>query len=91
MLTLNLLGFVGFTVSRFLHGVARSDQRATLLSVKGLVFNLGYGLWSLAFSVLLAGIGGGDAHALRGALGWQFAIIALLVIPFFARALWRRA
>ena len=37
-----VLGFVSFTVSRFLHGVAESDQRATLLSVKGLVFNLGY-------------------------------------------------
>ncbi|MCH7227742.1 MFS transporter [Haloferula sp. A504] len=88
MLTLCLLGFVGFTVSRFLHSVADSSQRATLLSVKGLAFNLGYGLWSLAFSLLLAGLRDGpdgDA-AFRSALWWQVGIVAALIIPFFAWA-----
>ena len=47
MCLMMMLGFVSFTISRFLHGVAESDQRATLLSVKGLVFNLGYGAYSL--------------------------------------------
>lgn len=92
VLTMALLGFVGFTVSRFLHGVADSSQRATLLSVKGLAFNLGYGLWSLAFSLLLAGLRngeGGDA-AFRSALWWQVGIVAALIIPFFVWAEWRR-
>lgn len=85
MLTMSLLGFVGFTVSRFLHSVADSSQRATLLSVKGLAFNLGYGLWSLAFSLLLATLrdGADDSAAFRLALWWQLAIIAAFIIPFF--------
>ncbi len=88
-LTLCLLGFVGFTVSRFLHSVADSSQRATLLSVKGLAFNLGYGLWSLAFSLLLAGLrdGADDSAAFQSALWWQVGIIAAIVIPFFTWAI----
>ena len=85
VLTMALLGFVGFTVSRFLHSVADSSQRATLLSVKGLAFNLGYGLWSLTFSLLLAGLRegpDGDA-ALRSALWWQVGIVAVLLVPYF--------
>jgi MFS family permease len=91
MLTMSLLGFVGFTVSRFLHRVADSSQRATLLSVKGLAFNLGYGVWSLAFSLLLAGLRDGpdDTPAFRSALWWQVGIVAALIIPFFAWAKWR--
>lgn len=88
-LTLCLLGFVGFTVSRFLHSVADSSQRATLLSVKGLAFNLGYGLWSLAFSLLLAGLreGGDDDAAFQGALWWQVGIVTALLVPYF---IWAR-
>ncbi len=90
MFTMALLGFVGFTVSRFLHGVADSSQRATLLSVKGLAFNLGYGLWSLAFSLLLAGLRDGtdDSGALQSALWWQVGIVAAVIVPFFAWAKW---
>ncbi|BCX47262.1 MFS transporter [Haloferula helveola] len=91
ILLMSLLGFIGFTVSRFLHGVADSSQRATLLSVKGLAFNLGYGLWSLAFSLLLAGMRdrGDDAGAFQAALLWQVGIVAALVIPYFAWAKWK--
>lgn len=88
MLLMSLLGFVGFTVSRFLHGVAESSQRATLLSVKGLAFNLGYGLWSLVFSLLIAALrdGSGDPAAFQRALVWQVGIVALLLAAYFARA-----
>lgn len=85
MLLMLTLGYVGFTVSRHLHSVAESDQRATLLSVKGLVFNLAYGLYSLAFSLTLAGMGGGEAF--QRALGWQagFFAIALMAYIIFSR------
>jgi predicted MFS family arabinose efflux permease len=81
MVLMMILGYVGFTVSRFLHSVAESDQRATLLSVKGLVFNLGYGMYSLAFSLLLAGLGNQGGAAFQNALMWQagFFIAGLLV------------
>ena len=89
MLLMTLLGLVGFTVSRHLHASAESTQRATLLSVKGLAFNLGYGAFSLGFSVLLARLRetqGDDAF--RAALHWQMPAFALLIAAFFAWA-WR--
>jgi MFS family permease len=89
MLLMTLLGLVGFTVSRHLHASAESTQRATLLSVKGLAFNLGYGAFSLGFSVLLARLRetqGDDAF--RAALHWQMPAFALLILAFFAWA-WR--
>lgn len=91
MLLMMMLGFVGFTVSRFLHGVASSSERATLLSVKGLIFNLGYGAYSLAFSGLLAAIqktGAGDS-AFPRALAWQAGgfVVALAVYALVAGAL----
>lgn len=82
MLLMMILGFVSFTVSRFLHGVAASDQRATLLSVKGLVFNLGYGAYSLAFSLLLSGLGKPDAAAFQQALLWQAVVFTAGLVAF---------
>jgi MFS family permease len=91
VLCMALLGFVRFTVSRFLHSVADSSQRATLLSVKGLAFNLGYGLWALTFSLLIAGLrdGGADSTALAAALKWQVAIVAVAYAAFFGWAFGR--
>jgi len=37
------LGHLGFLVSRYLNDLSSSKQRATVLSVKGLLFNIGYG------------------------------------------------
>lgn len=84
MLLMSLLGLVGFTVSRHLHAAADSEQRATLLSVRGLAFNLGYGAFSLAFSLLLAGLrqtAGDDAF--RAALLWQLPAVAGGIALFF--------
>lgn len=39
-----------FLMSRYLNGLADSSQRATVLSVKGLLFNVGYGTASLVFA-----------------------------------------
>lgn len=77
MLLMMTMGFLSFTVSRSLNREVDSSRRATVLSVKGLAFNLAYGGFSLGFSRMLASYPGssGDA-ALRNALLWQ--------IPFFA-------
>ncbi|MCW1884332.1 MFS transporter [Luteolibacter flavescens] len=89
MLLMTLLGLVGFTVSRHLHASATSSQRATLLSVRGLAFNLGYGSVSLGFSILLARMK--ETHgddAFRAALLWQMPAVAVMIALFFAWA-WR--
>jgi MFS family permease len=93
MFLMMILGFVSFTVSRFLHGVAESDQRATLLSVKGLVFNLGYGLYSLAFSLLLAGLGKHGAESFQHAMLWQagFFIGGLVIFIMVSRRVRQRS
>jgi MFS family permease len=83
------LGYLGFTISRALNREADSSKRATVLSVKGLAFNLGYGLLSLGFSRLLAGFPDQPAGAaLRHALIWQVPAFALLSIVLFAWAQW---
>jgi MFS family permease len=81
-LLMMMLGYVGFTVSRHLHEVAASYQRATLLSVKGLVFNLAYGTYSLAFSLTLAGMGKSGPAAMQQALGWQAAAFTAILAGF---------
>lgn len=82
------LGYLGFTVSRALHSLADSSHRATVLSEKGMAFNLGFGLFSLGFSRLLASfpVASGDA-ALHSALRWQVPAYALGVVMLFAWAL----
>lgn len=84
MLLMTLLGLVGFTVGRHLHASAESSERATLLSVRGLAFNLGYGSFSLGFSLLLARmreVAGEDAF--RSALLWQLPVVAVVIACFF--------
>lgn len=87
MLLMSVLGFVSYTLSTFLNQHAAADDRATLLSVKGLVFNLGYGLWSMMFSLIVAGfrIHAGDG-AFQVALKWQPWWFAVVVTPFFLLA-----
>ncbi len=45
---------IGFFLSHYLNQVTSSDQRATVLSFKGLFLNLGYGMIGLFYAVLLA-------------------------------------
>ncbi len=92
MLLMTLLGLVGFTVGRHLHASADSGERATLLSVRGLAFNLGYGGFSLGFSLLLARMretAGEDAF--RAALLWQLPFVAVVIAAFFLWAARQRA
>lgn len=92
-LLMTTMGYLGFTISRALHAEADSATRATVLSVKGLAFNLGYGLFSLCFSRLLAGFPQEPSGAaLRGALFWQVPAFALVLAAlfFWASLRWRR-
>lgn len=52
------MALLGFVVSNTLNGEVDSAQRATVLSFKGLVFNLGYGLASLVFALGLRALRG---------------------------------
>ncbi|MEI9897263.1 MAG: hypothetical protein WDN28_26225 [Chthoniobacter sp.] len=52
---------LGYVVSYYLNALVDSSQRATVLSFKGLAFNLGYGFISLLFALALkAGRDGGN-------------------------------
>jgi MFS family permease len=90
MLLMSTLGFLSFTISRALHREADSSQRATVLSVKGLAFNLGYGLFSLGFSRLLTSFPDvPSGAALRHALAWQAPAFVTLAILIFLWGHWQ--
>ncbi len=90
MLLMAVIFLLSFTLSRTLHQITDSSQRATVLSVKGLIFNLGYGLFSLIFSIMLtASSDKGESHALIDALIWQIpgfvVVIVCLLIWAYSR------
>jgi MFS family permease len=73
MLLFTSFGWLEYLSSRTLNRLATSDQRATVLSVKSLAFNLGYAAASLAYARLVAWEEGrhdtgGDAFI--SSLGW---------------------
>lgn len=81
-LLMSLLGFTGFTIGRHLHAHAKTEERATLLSVKGLVFNLGFGSVSLGFSAVLAGLGRDKPGVFSQALLLQACVFVILLAAF---------
>lgn len=84
---MTMMGFLSFTLSRVLNQEADSARRATVLSVKGLMFNLGYGLFSLSFSALLASFPDAPAgSALINALQWQAPYFAVIIVVLFIAA-----
>ena len=84
MLLMMLLGYINFTVGRFLHSQADSSQRATMLSVKGMAFNLGYGMYTGIFAMTLFIMPrGGDDERLQWTLGWQVVGFAWLLLTYF--------
>ncbi len=50
------LMLTAFFTSHYLNKITESDQRATVLSFKGLAFNLAYGLIGVGFATLMAGM-----------------------------------
>jgi hypothetical protein len=54
---------LGYMVSYYLNAIADSRHRATVLSFKGVAFNLGYGFISLIFALVLKAVrDGGNAN-----------------------------
>ena len=82
---------VGFMASYYLNALADSGQRATVLSFKGLTFNLGYGFISLLFALLLQAFRDGAHPEQALAQGLCFLppwlIFTLIVLGI---AFWRR-
>lgn len=58
LLLFSSMYLTGFFLSNYLNRATSSDQRATVLSFKGLFLNLGYGLIGLLYSPLLAHLRG---------------------------------
>jgi hypothetical protein len=52
---------LGYIVSYYLNAIADSSHRATVLSFKGVAFNLGYGFISLIFALALKAVRGGGS------------------------------
>ena len=53
-LLFGVMMFVNFFTSRYLNRITASEQRATVLSFKGLSYNLAYGMAGLLYALLLA-------------------------------------
>ena len=80
---------VAYMVSFYLNAAVDSHQRATVLSFKGLAFNLGYGLVSLAFAGALRGLRAGNAEETFGrTLPW-LPVWLCLTLAVLAAAFWR--
>lgn len=79
---------VGYIVSYYLNAIVDSGHRATVLSFKGVAFNLGYGFISLIFALVLQAVrdGGSAEEAFsRGLLflpGWILAGGLVILIGF---------
>lgn len=80
---------VGFAVSHYLNAVVDSRHRATVLSFKGLAFNLAYGFVSLLFALALRAYRdtGSPGEGLAGALVllpvWFVCTLLMLAIMFW--------
>ncbi len=97
-LVFTALMLVSFFTSHYLNRITASHQRATVLSFKGLAFNLAYGTIGFLFALLITGIreGGKTAHpdwsaaavenfAFREAIGWfpWYAAVGLILTILF--------
>jgi len=94
-----LLTFMGmmltsFFTSHYLNAITDSDIRATVLSFKGMVFNLGYGLAGILFALAMRA---GHETSADGATGfvtavrffpWYFLVLLAVVLPLCWR--WAR-
>ncbi len=53
LITFSAMYFTGFFVSFYINKIAVSEQRATILSFKGLAYNLSYGIMGILYALLL--------------------------------------
>jgi MFS family permease len=82
---------LGFMVSYYLNAAVDSHHRATVLSFKGLAFNLGYGFIGLLFALVLKSFQEGSRpdHALAQGFRllplWLMLTLGLLVLGFWRK------
>lgn len=82
------MSLLGYLVSTTLNAIVHSTQRATVLSFKGLVFNLGYGFASLLFALALRAMRdeGSAEQAFAGAIEvlpwWLLFTLVVLALLF---------
>lgn len=89
---------VSFFTSHYLNQITESHQRATVLSFKGLAFNLAYGLIGFFFALLITHLrarertlhsdwlpGAIEDAAFRGAIGWfpWYTLVCLAATGFY--------
>lgn len=87
------MGLLSFFLSSYLNALADPAERATLLSFRGLAFNLGYGLVSALFAGLMrhlaAGAAGGTSEesVFAASLIWLpcYFLVSLIPLAAFAR------
>ena len=80
-----------YLVSYYLNAATDSRRRATVLSFKGLAFNLGYGLVSLAFAGALRSLrAGGPEQTFGRTLPWLpvWLLLTLLLVALAFRRRW---
>jgi MFS family permease len=85
-----IMTLLGFMVSYYLNALVDSHQRATVLSFKGLAFNLGYGFISLLFAAVLRASRDGKSAEAALATGFDFLPLWLvLTLVLLAVGFWR--
>ncbi|MCK4767763.1 MAG: MFS transporter, partial [Desulfobacula sp.] len=53
LVTFSAMYFTGFFVSFYINQITSSDQRATILSFKGLAYNISYGVLGILYALVL--------------------------------------
>ncbi len=84
------MGLLGFTLGRALHAETDSARRATVLSLKGMLFNLGYGAVSWCFAAVLSHVSRNPLikSSVSGALSKSLWIQAVIFSGGFALLYW---
>ena len=87
------MGLLSFFLSNYLNALVDGSERATVLSFRGLAFNMGYGLVSVLFAGLMRHLTSGATPAtseqmiFAASLSWLpwYFLISLLPLATFAR------
>lgn len=90
VLMMACMGLLGYTLGRALHAETDSAQRATVLSLKGMLFNLGYGAASWIFATLLSQMAKNPMTKLspQGALSQALLVQAIIFTCGFSLVYW---
>ncbi len=88
-----VMGLLNFFLSNYLNALVDSSERATVLSFRGLAFNMGYGLVSVLFAGLMRHLtstsapGSSEEMVFAASLHWLpwYFLISLLPLALFAR------